>query len=614
MCPSLTPISFDSSVTEHSRSILLISQSHAPEWIRRALLTAAAREGWIIIVVNFNAAIFFGLVLLTAGFGEQESLRMLAVQIFVTSVAVVIQLVLLNDTGKLVASRPRTVMRLVIFNDGILMLGWGLSALLFLSPTVYERATTVLLLLTLTAVASSALTARLFTALLIGRTLIFLPAFVYFFAEQPPRWGFHAATVVLAYALAIGVGYAIHIQHLRQASLRLELQETLATLQAQSQTLSASLTDEQRSRAQLARETALRERFLRSVTHDLRQPINALGLFLLDLRRRMSGGQDTQVFEALQSCIMAANAIIDSVAQLAWIKDQLPRADITTIPLNPLLVRVAAETGALARQKSLTLFAIPTRIAVRADAAFLERAIRNLVHNAIQYTDHGRIVLGVRRRPGHLAEIQVLDTGRGIPPEEQRKIFEEFYQGRSSAGHAPGNIGLGLSIVTDLAEAMNGHMTCRSIEGKGSTFGLTLPRGELAAARIAPGTGRAVSLQGKLAVLIEDNESYSQIVAGMLRAAGLTVRLISEKHAIEAIQSETVRDHDIIIADYQLTPNLTALDLLLPLRPAMTGTCVIISEHSIPTAMQQIERNGWHFLRKPFTEAMLLNALSQAVA
>lgn len=611
--PSTPPLS-ESGVTDQSRPILLISQSPAPEWIRRALLASAVREGWIILVVNFNAAIFFGLVLLTAGFGEQASLHLLAIQILVTSVAVVIQLVLLSDTGKLVASHPRTVMRLVIFNDAILMLGWGFSALLFLSPADYERATTVLLLLTLTAVASSALTAKLFTALLIGRTLIFLPAFLYFFVEQPPSWGFHAATVMLAYALAIGIGYAVHIQHLRQASLRLELQETLAALQAQSQTLSDSLADEQRSRAQLARETSLRERFLRSVTHDLRQPINALGLFLLDLRRRLSGTQNTQMFEASQSCIMAANAIIDSVAQLVWIKDQLPRADITNIPLNPLLQRVAAEAGALARHKSLALSAMPTRVTVRADAAFLERAIRNLVHNAIQYTGRGRIVLGVRRRPGHLAEIQVLDTGRGIPHDEQRKIFEEFYQGRSSAAHAPGNIGLGLSIVTDLAEAMNGHMTCRSIEGKGSTFGLTLPRGEPPAARVAPGRGRAVSLKGKRAVLIEDNETYSLIVAGMLRSAGLTVRLISERHAIEAIGSETLRDHDILIADYQLTPDLTALDLLLPLRPAITGACLIISEHSIPIAMQQIERNGWRFLRKPFTEDMLLNALSQGAA
>ena len=94
----------------------------------------------------------------------------------------------------------------------------------------------------------------------------------------------------------------------------------------------------------------------------------------------------------------------------------------------------------------------------------------------------------------------------------------------------------------------------------------------------------------------------------------MTVRLISERRAIEAIGGDSLRGHDILIADYQLTPNLTALDLLLPLRPVITGTCVIISEHSIPIAMQQIERNGWRFLRKPFTEDMLLNALSQSVA
>ena len=138
---------------DHGR-VLLISQSKNPDWVWRALLSSAVLEGWIVIIVNFNTAIFFGLILLTAGFGELESLMLLAVQIVTTSIAVVILLVLVSKLDRLIRARPRLVMRWVIFNDAMIMLGWGLSAVLFLWPTDYERATyehatAVLLLLTL---------------------------------------------------------------------------------------------------------------------------------------------------------------------------------------------------------------------------------------------------------------------------------------------------------------------------------------------------------------------------------------------------------------------------------------------------------------------------------
>jgi signal transduction histidine kinase len=609
-----------SAAAENGRSrVLLISQSKNPDWVWRVLLTSAVLEGWIVIIVNFNTAIFFGLILLTAGFGEFQSMILLAGQIVTTSIAVVVLLILVNKLDRLIAARPRLVMRWVIFNDAMIMLGWGLCAILFLWPTDYERATyehatAVLLLLTLAAIISSALTAQLFSALLIGRTLIFLPAFVYFLVEQPPGWGFHGAMAILAYGLAIGVGYAIHLQHLRQACLQLELHETLDTLQVQSENLSATLEDEQRSRAQLARETALREYFLHSVTHDLRQPINALGLFLLDLRRRLAGARDKQVLDASQSCIVSANGIIDSVAQLAWIKEHLPRAEIEAVELNPVFERVASECQPLAMQKSLGLRFIPTSIAVKADPAFLERAIRNLLHNAIQYTDQGRVLLGARRRRGGEVEIQVIDTGRGISPQEREKIFNEFYQGPSVAGRALGNVGLGLSIVTNLAEAMGGQVTLASSEGRGSMFGLRLPRTVPPLSQREPGDSAATALSGKSVLLIEDNEAYSQIICEMLASAGLSVRSVTAPDAIAAIGPEAIRAQDLLIADYQLAPGLTALDLLTPCRSEIRHRCLIISEHSLPQTVHDIKRGGWHFLRKPFTNEMLIGALSRLVA
>src|SRR5262245_30088776 len=115
--------------------VLLISQTKNPAWVWRALLSSAVQDGWIVTIVNFNTAIFFGLVLLAAGFGEFGSLSLLAVQVVTNSIAVIILLVLVTNFDRLIAARPKSVMRLVIFNDAIIMLGWGISALLFLWPT-----------------------------------------------------------------------------------------------------------------------------------------------------------------------------------------------------------------------------------------------------------------------------------------------------------------------------------------------------------------------------------------------------------------------------------------------------------------------------------------------
>ena len=250
---------------------------------------------------------------------------------------------------------------------------------------------------------------------------------------------------------------------------------------------------------------------------------------------------------------------------------------------------------------------------MKADLGFLERAIRNLLHNAIQYTDEGRVLLGARRRPDGLAEIQVLDSGRGVSPEEQAKIFNEFYQAPVEAGRALGNVGLGLSIVTNLAEAMGGRVTFGSVEGKGSMFGLVLPR-SVRYGRPRNAGGGASALEGKSVLLIEDNEAYSQIISEMLAAAGLKVRTVCSPGAIAAIGPAAVEEQDLLIADYQLAPGLTALDLLAPCRPAVQRRCLIISEHSLPQTVQEIKRGGWHFLRKPFTNDMLLGALTRLVA
>jgi signal transduction histidine kinase len=594
--------------------IFLSSQAEKPGEIRRALLDSAVSDGWISLLVNVNTAIFAGLIALTADFGALESLVFLGMQLSFTFIGMVTLLFLQIRRQSDRTVGPRLSEGLLTFTDILLMVGWGFGVLLFASPLEYERSLLVIVLITTAGIAGSALNARLLPALIVGRIILFAPSFFYFAQEQPPFWGLLLCTIIFAMAVSIGIGYAIHVQHLNEANLGVKLRETSVLLEQQSFSLERSMILEHQAQQKLLRETKLRERFLHSISHDLNQPLSALALYLKGLGAMKLSDAASGAVDAARQCLASARSLIRGVSQIAWITDNLPPARLEPVELGPVLKNAAGEVAPLAAEKSLSFQVVPSSLTVYADADFLKRVIRNLLHNAVQYTKSGGIVLGVRRHGDH-AEIVVADTGTGISEEDQQHVFEAFYQARRNAGGETPNVGLGLSIVSSLVGAMNGEVRISSREGSGSVFGVVLPLawnpGIPAPADSSSQEYERVNdpqVNGSV-LLAEDNPDYLASVGAMLRGLGYAVETAHSTAEIAAIDADSLADKDFVILDFDLGNGVTAFDIIARTGAPDMPPCLVISLYDDPNMIFQIKELGGRFLKKPFDRAALETTL-----
>src|SRR5262249_41654849 len=150
------------------------------------------------------------------------------------------------------------------------------------------------------------------------------------------------------------------------------------------------------------------------------------------------------------------------------------------------------------------------------DPLLLERMLKNLVSNAVRYTERGRIVVGCRRA-GRRVRLQVVDTGIGIPPEEQERIFEEYYQ---LAGASTQGLGLGLAIVKSLADLLGHPVNVRSAPGRGSVFSVELDGALEAPAAAEVPLAPAASLVGALVAFIDDDAEIREGMRVLLESWG----------------------------------------------------------------------------------------------
>lgn len=597
------------------KKIFLLSQADRPAEIKLALLESAVFDGWIGMLININTAIFVGLISLTAGFGPIASLTFLTVQITFTIIGTVILLFLQIRQQSNRPVQSNIAERLIIFADLLVMFGWGFCILLFMSPLIYERMLLIIVLTTAAGIGSATLNSRLLPALILGRIILFLPSIAYCFWEQPPFWGLLICTLLFATIVSIGIGYAIHIQHLNEANLAYKLRETSVLLEQQSFALERSLSLENQAQERVLKETKLRESFLHSISHDLSQPLSALALHLNNLAHQRLPKVANASTAAAQQCLRSAKGLIESVSQLAWIKENLPAPKFESTDIHALISRLVDELRPVVEDAGLRLTYVPTSVFVRADPEFLERVLRNLAYNAVQYTANGRISIGVRRRSGGLAEIIVADTGLGISPNEQQQIFNAFYQIDALKVRQSGNVGLGLSIVSDLVSAMNGQITLQSHKGHGSRFGVVLP---LAAdtsqfreqgSEVPTSDTHSATPANQHILLVEDSLHYQTSIAAMIQSLGYSVEIIGERAEIMGVSDDKRDNSDFLIVDFDLGGGLTAFDFLARSPSNLMPKCVIISQYDNPDMILHIKDQGGRFLKKPFMPEDLAMAL-----
>lgn len=363
--------------------------------------------------------------------------------------------------------------------------------------------------------------------------------------------------------------------------------------------------------------------FLASASHDLRQPIHSLGLFLTTIQSLGRSAQPLAsttlrpIAQRMRSSLDGLMQLLDMLLGASMLDAGREQVARLPTPLQAHFDELVTEFAALASSKGLVLRAVPSRAWVMTDPTVLRRILSNLVANAVRYTERGRIVIGARAR-GNQVEVQVWDTGVGIANEQLDSIFEAFYRVDLLAPRGDRSEGLGLSIAKRSAAQLDARLDVRSVRGHGSMFSVLLPRcaqGQAGVPRAAPAIATATAKGvGKQVLLIDDDEQVVEATINLLESWGHHVLSASSaREAMGLCEAGTTR-FDAVICDYMIDPSTDGLQMLLQMRTRQGGhlpVCMITGDVSAQR-IEQARRHGIELLHKPVSASALQRFLQGA--
>ncbi|MBR0671584.1 chemotaxis protein CheB [Neoroseomonas soli] len=324
-----------------------------------------------------------------------------------------------------------------------------------------------------------------------------------------------------------------------------------------------------------------KSRFLAAASHDLRQPLQTLVLLQGLLAKAVQGKPGQDLVALLDPTLSAMSNMLNTLLDINQIETGTVTTQITSVPVNEILVRMHEEFTYHARAQGLALRVVPCSLSVCTDRRLLEQMIRNLLSNAFKYTRQGKVLLGCRRSAGML-RIEVWDTGIGIAPDEQQAIFDEYHQIDNAARERNRGLGLGLSIVRRLGLMLGHAVRVRSAPGRGSVFSIDValalggadvfPPHDTSQAGDADGTRRSGVI-----LLTEDDPEVRDLLTRVLEGEGHQVIAAPDgSAALELVASGGLRP-DLLLLDYNLPGGLDGLQLSTKLRERL--------HHPVPAIM-----------------------------
>lgn len=310
------------------------------------------------------------------------------------------------------------------------------------------------------------------------------------------------------------------------------------------------------ARREAERANDAKSRFLAAVSHDLRQPLSALSIYVGTLRGKLAP-PDRALAANMKDCVGGLNEMLSNLLDLSRLEAGVISADVRDFALDAVLHKVLAAHAPDAEEKGLALRYGYFGIHARTDPVLLHRIVGNFVANAIRYTERGGVLVGCRRRGGK-RWLEVWDTGIGIPADKTDEIFEEFRQlGREREGAR--GAGVGLAVVAKTAALLGLEVRVRSRLGKGSMFAVEIPLGAEPQRAVAR---RYVHRPLRVAV-VEDDARVAHALAYSLRHFGHQVAVGSTAAvALAALDGPP----DIVIADYRLGGGKNGLDVVAAFR------------------------------------------------
>ena len=490
------------------------------------------------------------------------------------------------------------------WNLGTLISGgfWGAAVWLLYEQGSPELRIALLLVVYSYSVGSIPLLATQHRMFLGFNTLCFVPTILRVATVSEPFSLEVAGVLIVNFAMtaALGRGYRRAFDHV--VELKVRGQQLLIQLRAEKSAAEAARRD-----AEVANRA--KTQFFAAASHDLRQPLHALGLFAEALRSRSHDEQAVHLVNSINSSVDALEGLFSELLDITKIDTGGVEPHAKHFALADVFRKIKLHFEPTAFEKGLDLRLRGDRHHAFADPILVERVLRNLVSNAIRYTVDGTVLVSARRR-GDKVLLQVWDTGVGIREPDQERIFEEFYQVHDQAvaldPHQRKGLGLGLAIVKRLADLMQAPLGLRSRPGHGTVFTLEVPAGR--AQRVEEPTSKGKSALGltldrRFIVIVEDDSAVRSGLEVLLKGWGASVLSFESVAACIAWAqlADPRQPPDLVISDYRLETGSTGVESIRGLRerfgaklPAIVVTGSLMTGHE-----REAQENDFHLLIKP---------------
>lgn len=403
---------------------------------------------------------------------------------------------------------------------------------------------------------------------------------------------------VLMWYGTLRLGKAYRHVFVDMVKLRLQTEDLATQLQSE-----RDAADGARHQAELANRS--KTQFFAAASHDLRQPLHAMGLFAEALRQRIRDEEVIHLVNSINSSVDALEGLFSELLDITKIDSGNITVEPEHFAVRDLFARLRLTFEPTAFEKGLELRFRGDNLHCYADPLLVERILRNLIANSIRYTENGGILVSCRRHGSGLL-LQVWDTGIGIADSALPRIFEEFYQVQTTRPLEPHHrkgLGLGLAIVKRLAALMHAPLTVQSRVGRGTVFNLELPAGKAPRLTAMPAQSKAplaLTLHGKSIVIVEDEPAVKEGLEVLLKGWGARVDSFDTVARVQAWASDAPYKPDLILVDFRLPEQQTGIDAVRAVREKLGPLpAIMITGSTMIGHEDEARKHDLHILLKP---------------
>ncbi len=396
---------------------------------------------------------------------------------------------------------------------------------------------------------------------------------------------------------------------IESTQIRLEKQQLIEELKLQKQ--EAEYQKQQAEQANVAK-----SKFLAAASHDVRQPLHALSLYLDTLEQELTSERQQALSGKMRIATTALGDLFECLLDISKLDAGVVEPNRIDHSIRDLFMQLDVRFSPTAHEKNLTLKFEHENEVIFTDPALLERILDNLISNAIQYTESGTITVLCSQQDEHVS-IKVSDTGYGVPEDEQQNIFNEFYQLQNPERDRSKGLGLGLSIVKRLTDLLNIPLVIESSSCHGTTFSLELTPGDpyqIQSSKPIALTGNW-DLKHLRTLFIDDEADVRDAMHGLMRSWGCEIRCVESADTALTLINKGFYP-DLVIADYRLRESKTGVEAIRIVTKRLNRKIpsLLITGDTSPERLLELTQSGFKTLHKPINPSQLRIVINHLLA